>query len=116
MVAMAIMVASFRQSLDDWLAVMLPADVYVRAAGGDSVRFHARTTSARSRGSACRARRVPARDKSLWLDPALPRVALLARESTPAMQRRALPLVGDALRVTAGAPPPAWISEACGRC
>src|SRR5437588_11235173 len=30
MAAMAIMVASFRQSLDDWLATVLPAEVYFR--------------------------------------------------------------------------------------
>jgi recombination protein RecR len=37
MVAMAIMVASFRDSLDAWLHRMLPADVYLRAgAAGDS--------------------------------------------------------------------------------
>ena len=32
MVAMATMVASFRASVDDWLARVLPADLYVRAA------------------------------------------------------------------------------------
>ena len=40
MVSMAIMVASFRQSLDDWLVRILPADVYVRAGpAGDSAFF-----------------------------------------------------------------------------
>src|SRR5205085_3110640 len=38
MVAMAIMVTSFRQSLEDWLSVMLPADLYLRAAS-ESVTF-----------------------------------------------------------------------------
>jgi putative ABC transport system permease protein len=37
MVAMAIMVTSFRDSLDQWLRRMLPADLYVRATiSGDS--------------------------------------------------------------------------------
>src|SRR6185436_9880961 len=37
MVAMAIMVASFRVSLDDWLTRLLAADLYVRsAASGDT--------------------------------------------------------------------------------
>src|SRR5690606_14778146 len=31
MVAMAIMVASFRVSVDDWLSRLLPADLYLRA-------------------------------------------------------------------------------------
>jgi putative ABC transport system permease protein len=34
MVAMAIMVASFRVSLDDWLLHILPADIYVGTGGG----------------------------------------------------------------------------------
>ena len=42
MVSMAIMVALFRQSLDDWLARVLPADMYVRSgAAGDSAFFNA---------------------------------------------------------------------------
>ena len=37
MVAMAIMVASFRVSVDDWLTHILPADLYVRTAtSGDT--------------------------------------------------------------------------------
>ena len=38
-------------------------------------------------------------------------MALLARDIDPRDAAARLALVGDALRVTAGAPPPAWISE-----
>jgi putative ABC transport system permease protein len=34
-IAMAVMVASFRQSVDDWLLAVLPADLYVRTETGD---------------------------------------------------------------------------------
>ena len=109
MVAMAIMVTSFRQSLDDWLTLMLPADVYVRAAS-DSVPFTRDDRAALARiGGVARAEFM--RATSLWLDPSLPRVALLARDIDPGDAAARLALVGDALRVTAGAPPPAWISE-----
>lgn len=36
-VSMAIMVASFRDSVDAWLARVLPADLYVRSAGGGAL-------------------------------------------------------------------------------
>src|SRR5204863_210607 len=39
MVSMAIMVASFRQSLDEWLERGLPADLYVRAGPGSDTAF-----------------------------------------------------------------------------
>src|SRR5258708_12435410 len=39
MVSMAIMVASFRQSLDEWLERVLPADLYLRAGPGSDTAF-----------------------------------------------------------------------------
>src|SRR4030095_2107853 len=39
MVSMAVMVASFRDSLDAWLLRILPADLYVRAASGGETAF-----------------------------------------------------------------------------
>jgi putative ABC transport system permease protein len=81
MVAMAIMVASFRQSLDDWLTVMLPADLYVRSAS-DTVAFNAadRTGIERIPGVV----RVEfMRATSIVLEKAAPRVTLLARDIDP---------------------------------
>ena len=49
MVSMAIMVASFRQSLDDWLIRVLPADMYVRAGQAGDTAFFSAVTSANSR-------------------------------------------------------------------
>ena len=109
MAAMAIMVTSFRQSLDDWLTVMLPADIYVRTAS-DSVAF------ARADREALEQIRGVAtieylRATSLWLSPAMPRVTLLARDVDRDDAATRLALVGDALHVPAAAPPPVWISE-----
>jgi len=109
MVAMAIMVTSFRQSLEDWLTVMLPADLYVRTAS-DSVTFTREDRDALARiGGVARAEFM--RATSIFVDPSLPRVALLARDIDPRDAAARLALVGDALAVGPSQPPPAWISE-----
>ena len=112
MVSMAIMVASFRQSLDDWLLRILPADVYVRAgAAGDSAYFS--LEAQRTLRSIAEISRVEfLRVQSIVIDPAQPRVTLLARDFPEDDPVRALPLVGDSILPPAGAPPPVWISEA----
>lgn len=112
MVSMAIMVASFRQSLDDWLVGMLPADVYVRAgAAGDSAYFSAgdqRTLATLDGVASISFLRV----QSVLVDPAQPRVTLLARDLPADDPGRMLPLIGDPVTVRAGDPPPVWASEA----
>ena len=109
MAAMAIMVTSFRQSLDDWLTIMLPADIYVRTAS-DSVAF-ARTDRAALERVHGVATTEYMRATSLWLSPSLPRVTLLARDIDRDNASARLALVGDALQVRADASPPVWISE-----
>ena len=111
MVAMAIMVTSFRQSFDDWLAVMLPADLYLRAGAADSVVFSARQR-ADIAGAPGIARAEFMRVTALLLDPARPRVALLARDIDPRDPGARLAIVGTPVRPAPDAPPPAWISEA----
>lgn len=112
MVSMAIMVASFRQSLDDWLAALLPADVYVRAGpAGDSAYFDERDQQALAAVPGV-ARVAFLRAQALVLDPALPRVTLLARDLPGDDPEQRLPLVGDAVPRRAGDPPPVWVSEA----
>jgi len=112
MVSMAIMVASFRQSLDGWLQQVLPADVYVRSgAAGDSAYFSA--DDQRKFAGVPGLRRVDfLRTQSLLLDPAQPRVALLARDLPPGDPGHALPLVVEGPARTRGEPPPVWVSEA----
>ena len=113
MVSMAIMVASFRQSLDDWLAQVLPADLYVRSgAAGDSAHFNA--DEQRRFAAVPGVRRIDfLRAQSLLLDPSLPRVVLIARDLPADDPARALPLVEEAPAIAGdGDPPTVWISEA----
>jgi putative ABC transport system permease protein len=111
MVAMAIMVSSFRVSLDDWLVRLLPADLYVRlqnsgSAGGLGPAEQA--TLAALPG----ARRVELiRATAISLDPARPDVILIARPIDAADPGQSLILKGAVSALPAGARP-AWVSEA----
>ncbi len=112
MVAMAIMVGSFRQSLDAWLTRILPADVYVRAgAAGDSA-FLSPGDQQRLAGLPGVTRIDFLRNQGVVLTPGTARVALLARDLPGDDPARALPLVGDARPTQAGDPPAVWVSEA----
>jgi putative ABC transport system permease protein len=102
-VALTVMVASFRQSVTDWLDVLLPADLYVRTstttASGDTAFLTPELVQAL--GSLPGVARVGTqRVRSLLLDPARPAVALLARDVQQG--GRALPLVGDTVTVPTG--------------
>ena len=110
MSAMAIMVASFRQSLDDWLRVMLPADVYVRAQGDSA--FLAPRDQRAIAGLPGVARAEFMRVTAIGVDPARPRIVLLARDIDPQHAAARLALVGRTIVPPAGAPSPAWINEA----
>ena len=111
-VALTVMVASFRQSVADWLDVLLPADLYVRTststASGDTA-FLTPALVERLAQLPGVARAGTQRVRSLLLDPARPPVALLAREVQDA--GRALPLVGETVKVPAGSVP-VYVSEA----
>jgi putative ABC transport system permease protein len=111
-VALTVMVASFRDSVAHWLDVVLPADLYVRTAvssnAADTAWFSPEFVSAVAAQSGVRSVKS-GRSRSLLLDPALPQVALLAREIDA--PQRSLPLVG----ATASAPPgriAVYVSEA----
>ena len=113
MVAMAIMVASFRVSVDDWLGQVLSADLYVRsAAAGDT---GAMKPAEQEQLRALRGvQRVDfLRTLPLTLDVRRPAVIVIARPIDAAAPQRTLPLTED---VIAGPLPknvmPIWISEA----
>jgi putative ABC transport system permease protein len=108
MAAMAIMVASFRESVDDWLDVVLPAELYFRST-------HAGDTGYLEPGFEARVRALPQfervdflRTGRVSLDALRPPLSLLARD------RAALsfPLVGERYERRPGDPPMVWISEA----
>jgi len=111
MVAMAIMVASFRVSLDDWLLHILPADIYVGTASGGA------TAGLRPQEQASLAT-LPGvdhadflRTRSLLLAPSRPPVTLMARNVDTANPQRTLAIVGET-RTPAAGTRPVWVSEA----
>jgi putative ABC transport system permease protein len=104
-VALTVMVSSFRHSVTQWLDVMLPADLYVRAAvaaGGAETAVLPPDFVARVASLPETARVSAVRQRSLTLDPARPNVMLLARSLRPEPGAAApapvpLPLVSAAL-------------------
>ncbi|CAD6546109.1 FtsX-like permease family protein [Paraburkholderia sabiae] len=113
-VAMAIMVASFRVSVEDWLAHLLSADVYVRVApNGDTggLNPQQQTMLAATRGIRHAAF---ARTSQLTLDPSRPSVALLAREIDAADPGSNLQITGATFPPSAlrEGETPVWASEA----
>jgi putative ABC transport system permease protein len=117
MVAMAIMVYSFRVSFEHWLAKLLPADLQMREPLGNDTAYWSPATQAALAGLDGVARADFRRTQALLLDPARPPVTLIARGSTAAEVADALPLLPSAGR--AGGIPqnradtqPVWISEA----
>jgi putative ABC transport system permease protein len=111
MVAMLIMVGSFRTSLEAWLDQMLPADLYVRAGrAGDSAAF---TPDQQSRIATLPgiAASVFIRSHSVFMRADRPPLSLHARVVPNGQREPALPYTGRTLAIDANAPPPAWISE-----
>jgi putative ABC transport system permease protein len=114
MVAMAIMVASFRVSVDDWLHHLLAADLYVRTAasggaGGLTPEQQQALAAVPGIGRADFLRSLP-----LTLDPARPAVILIARNIDASDPGQTLPIVGETVadpgRLSGKIP--IWVSEA----
>jgi putative ABC transport system permease protein len=112
MVSMAIMVASFRNSLDAWLERILPADVYVRASAAGDTAYMTVDDQARLAALPGVRRAEFLREQQLLLDPSRPRVVLLARTVDATNLTRQLQLVSAQITPAAGAPPPVWVNEA----
>ncbi|HEY2336284.1 MAG TPA: FtsX-like permease family protein [Burkholderiales bacterium] len=107
MAAMAIMVASFRDSLGRWLDAVLPADLYFRTTHAGDTGYLEPEFAARVRALPQVARGDFLRSGRLLLDSGRPPVVLLARDrAAPAFP------VGRQYERRAGDPPPAWVSEA----
>ncbi len=132
MIAMAVMVYSFRVSFEDWLGRLLPADLQLRVAAGSDTVYLSPAEQLRIRDTAGIARVDFRRSRSIALAADRPPVLLLARAISPARAADSLALVESlpdgpqALRIPAGthdqapdtaanpAPPlpPLWVSEA----
>lgn len=106
-VAMAIMVASFRDSVDQWLYQLLPADLYLRAGQAQSSGYLDETLQARISAINGVDRSNFTRHDNLRLAAGKAPVALIARPI--AANGSDLPLVGPVLQ---GEQPVIWISEA----
>ena len=113
MVAMAIMVGSFRDSVSDWLDRVLAAPLYARMPLG--------ATDFIPPDAMARIARHPDVERVEWmrlqqidLDPRRPSVTLMARDLSPADPGARIPLTGQPLaaaELPAGTTP-VWISEA----
>lgn len=113
-VSMAIMVSSFRVSVDEWLGQVLPADLYVRASSSAASGYldpSALATIAAVEGVAAV---DTTRLVNLRLSDTEPLFSLLARPVNAVGQGEwGLPLVAGSLVAPAGATLPAtWVSEA----
>lgn len=114
MVAMAIMVASFRVSVDDWLKHILPADIYLRTAMGGDTRGLTPDEMKALAAIPGIARADFFRSSKLTLDPDRPSIALIARPIDMTDPGNTLPMTGEAI-APALLPKdaiPIWVSEA----
>ena len=108
--AMAMMVASFRNSVDQWLTQVLPADLYLRTGDVRSGSLLDEALQARIVATPGVARVSLTRHDSLRLNIGKAPAALLARPVSA--DGHELPLVGRARPSVAGGDPAIWISEA----
>jgi putative ABC transport system permease protein len=104
-VALTVMVASFRDSVTQWLDSVLPADLYVRTAGStsalDTAYFDPTFVQAAAQVPGV-ARLATQRSLAISLDANKPAVTLIARALHDGTGQINLPLVGQALPVPAG--------------
>jgi putative ABC transport system permease protein len=112
MVAMAIMIYSFRVSFDHWLGKLLPADVQLREPFGNDTAFWSKGDQAKLRAVSGVARAEFRRTRQVLLDPARAPVTLIARGADDADAAAQLPLVVSAPPAPGNGTPKAWISEA----
>jgi putative ABC transport system permease protein len=111
-VAMAIMVFSFRESFDHWLGKLLPADLQLREPFGNDTAYWSAADQEKLQALDGISRIEFRRTRQLLLDPARQPVTLIARNSSFAEVSAALPLVGSMKTPLPEHAEPAWISEA----
>jgi len=112
MVAMAIMVYSFRVSFEAWLGKVLPADIQLRVPFGNDTAYLPPDLQAKIVALPAAARVEFRRTRQIQLDAARAPVTLIARDLLPGRMAEQLPV----LRTATSAPPTgigsAWLSEA----
>ncbi|HEX3951515.1 MAG TPA: FtsX-like permease family protein [Steroidobacteraceae bacterium] len=110
MVAMAIMIHSFRVSFDHWLGKLLPADLQLREPFGSDSAYWSPTDQLRLAQVPGVARVEFRRTRRLLLDPKRAPVTLIARGADDVQTAAELPLLQSAPAARGGQP--AWVSEA----
>jgi putative ABC transport system permease protein len=111
MVAMAIMVHSFRTSFDLWLVKLLPADMQLRISLGSDTGTLSADQQQRISSLPGVARAQFRRAQSLWLQADRPPVALIARDFGSDRAIDSLPMLSTAATRPGIDAVPAWISE-----
>jgi len=111
MVAMAIMVYSFRESFDRWLVKLLPADLQLREPLGNDTAYWSSAEQAAAAALRGVVRAEFRRTRPVLLDASRPAVILIARGTSAAATQAELPLMQALPQRTRG-DRPAWISEA----
>jgi putative ABC transport system permease protein len=112
MVAMAIMVYSFRVSFEHWLGKLLPADLQMREPLGNDTAYWSLSDQAKLASVPGIARIEFRRTRQILLDAARPPITLIARGSSPQQTAAELPLVQSVSPAPGDGLEPAWISEA----
>lgn len=112
MVAMAIMVFSFRVSFEHWLGKLLPADLQIRGPAGNDTAYFSSTDQVRMSAAEGVAHAEFRRTRQLLLDPAKQAVALIARNSSDAQVAADLPMIRTLRTALQPGTRRAWISEA----
>lgn len=110
MVAMTVMIASFRHSVDDWLGQVLSSDLYLRTSnvGGEGLDDDVVAKLAQLPGVAGV---DPQKSIPLSLSPARPSVVLLVRTIDAQDPQRSIPLIRS-VPVSGPDVVPVWVSEA----
>ena len=112
MVAMAIMVQSFRESLDAWLQRILPADLYLRAGAVGSSGYFDADAQNRLSGLPGVGRIDFLRSTEVSLRDGGPRIVVMARTVDEASAAQLLPLRRAAEGPAPAGAIPVWVSEA----
>jgi putative ABC transport system permease protein len=110
MVAMAIMVFSFRVSFEHWLGKLLPADIQMREPFDNDTAFWSPADQGKIAATAGVSRAQFRQARRLLLDPARAPITVIARGSAPADTAAELPLIVSTPYAGTTAPP-VWISE-----
>lgn len=111
MVSMAIMVTSFRSSLETWLDRVLPAELYLRTGVSADARGLSPDEQSRIKALAGVRHVEFLRSRQLLLDPQRPHVSLIARDLDPQQPQRDIALVSESITPAPDRPPPMWVSE-----